>query len=299
MTSLTDRYIAATLRNLPARQRDELELELRSAIADAGADQGEVAALTSLGDPARLAASYSERPLQLIGPALFLDYRRILIILLSSVVPLIFLAVAVTVFRADDGLGSAIAAGANAALLVAMHLAIWSTVLFAVIERAPVMRKRKAAWSPASLPELPARRIDLGSVIGGSAVTAVITAVLIVMQSSGKGPINTTLWNSGALLIVVVFAAVAIAFDVIGYYIGWGIPQALSSSVLTVLFTTAVIITTRNGLLNPAFFEAIGWPAAAGPNGFGSWTIVVITVLLGLMNVVGAFRRSRPATNLN
>lgn len=292
MTSLTDRYVAATLRNVPPRQRAELELELRAAIADAQENQGEVAALAELGDPARLAASYSDRPLQLIGPALYLDYRRVLAILLSSVVPLIFLTVAIAEFRADDGLGTAVASAAGAALLVAMHIAIWTTLLFAVIERTPVMRRRKAAWNPASLPELPAKRVDLGAVIGGTAVTAVIAAALIVAQSSPVGPIDPALWNSGALLIVVVFAAVAIGFDVIGYYVGWGIPQALSALVLSVIFTTLVVVSVRNGLLNPAFFESINWPEGTSVVG---WIIIVLFVLLGLSNVTSAFRRARPS----
>lgn len=296
MTTLTERYVAATLRAVPPRQRDEIERELRAAIADAVDDQGELAALAALGDPARLAASYSDKPLHLIGPGLYLDYRRVLTIVLSSVVPLIFLAVAVTSFRADDGLGPALWSAANAALLVAMHLVIWTTLVFAIIERSAPATNRRSAWDPASLPDLPARRIDLGSVIGGSAVTAIIAAVLIVLQSDGGGPISPALWNSGALLIVVVFAAVAIAFDVIGYYVGWGLPQAISSIVLSLLFTAGVVVTARNSLLNPTFFDGIGWSGAAGPNGFLTWTIIVLAVLMGLSYIAGALKRARPAT---
>ncbi len=288
MNSLTDRYVAATLRSIPPVQRSEIELELRAAIADAQEERGEVAALRSLGHPDTLAAAYSERPLHLIGPGLFPDYRRVLAVLLSSVVPIVFLAAAIADFRADAGLGSALLVAANAALLVALHLAVWTTLVFALIERSPSMRARRTPWDPASLPELPARRIDLGSIIGGSAVTAVITAVLMVLQATTVGVIDPTLWNSGALLIVVVFAAVAIAFDVIGYYVGWGVPQALASLLLTVLFTAAVVIAVRGGLLNPAYFDGIGWPAGTEIVG---WIIIAVVVLLGLGSVSTAFRR--------
>jgi hypothetical protein len=288
MTSLTDRYVAATLRSIPPAQRADIELELRAAIADAEEGQGEVAALTELGHPDRLAAAYSERPLHLIGPALFLDYRRVLVVLLSSVVPLIFLAAAIANFRADAGLGSALLAAANSALVVALHLAVWTTLVFALIERSPSMRARRTPWDPASLPELPARRIDLGSIIGGSAVTAAIAAVLVVLQTTTGGVIDPTLWNSGALLVVVVFAAVAIAFDVIAYYVGWRVPQALASLLLTVLFTGAVVVAVRGGLLNPAYFDGFGWPAGTEIVG---WIIIAVVVLLGLGSVSTAFRR--------
>ncbi|MFD0597537.1 permease prefix domain 1-containing protein [Catellatospora coxensis] len=71
MTTLTDRYVDATLRRLPGRQRADIEKELRTAIADAVDDRveagdepaaAEIEVLTGLGDPARLAAGYADRP---------------------------------------------------------------------------------------------------------------------------------------------------------------------------------------------------------------------------------------------
>ena len=288
MTSLTDRYVAATLRSIPPVLRAEIELELRGAIADAQETQSEAAALASLGHPSRLAAAYSDRPLHLIGPELFLDYRRVLVILLSSVLPLVFLALAVANFATDDGLGPALSSAATTSLTVALHLVVWTTLVFALIERSASMRSSRAAWDPESLAELPATRVDLGSVIGGASLTAVIAAVLIVLQANTVGVVTPALWNSGALLIVVVFAAVAVAFDVIGYYVGWGLPQALASLALSVLFTAAVVIAVRGGLLNPAYFDAIGWPAGTEIVG---WIVIVVVALLGLGSVSTAFRR--------
>src|SRR5882672_5085367 len=103
-TSLTDRYVDATLRRLPGRQRPDIEKELRASIADAvddrlvaGSDPAEAerAVLTELGDPARLASGYADRPLQLIGPALYLDYTRLLGALLATVVPAVAMAIAI------------------------------------------------------------------------------------------------------------------------------------------------------------------------------------------------------------
>ena len=69
-TTLTDRYVAAVMRQVPDRQRADIERELRAAIGDdtdartergATAQDAEYAALRELGDPARLAARYAHR----------------------------------------------------------------------------------------------------------------------------------------------------------------------------------------------------------------------------------------------
>src|SRR4051794_38396607 len=97
--TLTDRYVAATLRSVPEKQRPELDKELRASIADAIDDRIEAGSkpeaaerevLIELGDPIRLAAGYADRPLYLIGPALFPDYTRLLKLLVGIVVPIVF-----------------------------------------------------------------------------------------------------------------------------------------------------------------------------------------------------------------
>jgi hypothetical protein len=98
MTSLTERYLAATLRGIPAKQRPDVDRELRSSIADAIEDRvangedraaAETAVLEELGNPTRLAAGMTGRPVYLIGPELFLAYRYILFLLLGIVVPIV------------------------------------------------------------------------------------------------------------------------------------------------------------------------------------------------------------------
>ena len=97
MTTLTDRYVWAAARTLPEAQRAEFDRELRERIGDvidarvergAAPADAEHAALVELGDPLQLAASYVDRPLQLIGPKYFLTWWRLLKLLLVVVVPL-------------------------------------------------------------------------------------------------------------------------------------------------------------------------------------------------------------------
>ena len=89
--TLTERYISATIRSLPAESQEDVRAELAASIADAvearteqGEDPGaaEREVLTGLGDPAVLAAGYADRPLHLLGPRHYLTWRRLLIVLL-------------------------------------------------------------------------------------------------------------------------------------------------------------------------------------------------------------------------
>ena len=91
MTTLTDRYVWAAARTLPDAQRAEFDRELRERIGDAtdalvetgrAPADAERMALVELGDPAALAASYVDRPLQLIGPRYYLTWWRLLKLLL-------------------------------------------------------------------------------------------------------------------------------------------------------------------------------------------------------------------------
>src|SRR5690606_25066648 len=97
-TSLSERYIAATINELPAQMHTDVRAELEASIADAisarmdhGEDRAtaEHAVLTEMGDPAVLAAGYAERPLQLIGPRYYLTWWRLLRRLLFIVPPIV------------------------------------------------------------------------------------------------------------------------------------------------------------------------------------------------------------------
>ena len=311
-TTLTDRYVAATLRRLPARQRADIDTELRGLIADsidgreeAGAAKAdaEVQALTELGDPVRLAAQYSERPLHLIGPTLFLDYSRLLIVALSTVVPLVLVVVAFVAIQGGSDFLSAARDAVVASVVAGFHIAFWSTALFAVLERLPALRSRRAQqWSPLARAALPERGLDAATLIGGSSVAAVIAATLVVLQTVGPvldsdgspiGVIEPGLWNSGALLLAGLFMVASIGAAFAGHYVGWGYPQALGNAVLGLLFSVPVIVLALSGaLLNPAFFTATDWPNG---DAVVSWIIVVLIGLLSFTDVVDGFARARRA----
>lgn len=140
-TSVTERYVAATARHVEESQRADLEQELRATIEDmiggrlqAGTpdrDTAEREVLVELGDPIRLAASYSGRPLHLLGPAVYPAWRRLVILLLATVVPL---AGAV-----------AIAARARTTTAAVLVIAVWSSLDGVVKARREAVRQPKAS----------------------------------------------------------------------------------------------------------------------------------------------------------
>ena len=142
-TTLTDRYVDAAMRTVPDKQRDDLGAELRASIDDqieARVDGGEPhdaaerAVLTELGDPDKLAAGYTDRPLHLIGPRYYLDWWRLLKLLLLIVLPAAAFGIGLAQTLAGQPIGSIIGSLITTLLSVAVNLCFWTTLVFAVIE---------------------------------------------------------------------------------------------------------------------------------------------------------------------
>ncbi|HWM16349.1 MAG TPA: permease prefix domain 1-containing protein, partial [Microbacterium sp.] len=134
-TTLTDRYVAAAMRTVPEKQRDDLAAELRASIDDqieARVDGGEPrvtaerSVLTDLGDPDKLAAGYTERPLYLIGPRHYLDWWRLLKLLLAIVLPVSAFGVALGQTLSGAGFGEIVGSVIATLISVAVHLGFWT-----------------------------------------------------------------------------------------------------------------------------------------------------------------------------
>ncbi len=99
-------------------------------------------ALVELGDPAALAASYVDRPLQLIGPRYYLTWWRLMKLLYSVVLPIAVAAVAFGQVLGQEPVGQIIGSTVAAAIGIAVHLGFWTTLVFAVLDRSPGKARR-------------------------------------------------------------------------------------------------------------------------------------------------------------
>ena len=322
--TLTDRYVAEAVRHVPRAQRADIEAELRASIADAvdgGLESGmdataaELAALTELGEPVRLAAEFSGHSLALIGPRLYLDYVRTLQVVLSTLIPLWLLIVGLTTFADGASAPEAIGAAVFGALETAMALIFFVTLVFALAERwgargsrgsRPAKSGARAAWDPRSLPPVLDKRNYFAELIGGTIFAALIAVGLVFAQTLGAvlvpaegpdatliGPIQMELWQSGAFYIALLYAAVSISFHIASYSTGWSFANAIATLVLGVLFVVPTVWLAASGqLINPDYFDAIAWPAGAG---VVTTIVIVVVLLLSVMDAVDGLVRATRA----
>ena len=166
-SDLTESYIHEVVKRIPADQRTDVADELRTTIADTvdARDTDPAAAerevLTEMGDPILLAARYADRPLALIGPRFYPTYLRILVLLLSTVLPIVVVVMVMLDVVDHHDVGSAIGAGFAAVLTVGGQMIAWLTVVFALIDRAAARdgsADEPAPWTPDRLPETPAKK---------------------------------------------------------------------------------------------------------------------------------------------
>ncbi|GAA2680728.1 permease prefix domain 1-containing protein [Nonomuraea recticatena] len=279
--TLTDRYVEATLRRVPGRQRPDIERELRASIADAvddhlaaGSDpaEAELAVLTELGDPARLAAGYADRPLHLIGPGLYLDYVRVLTALLATVVPAV--AAVVGLMRGLHGAPAPSVAGdtLRAALTAGLHIAFWTTLVFMIIERTAASRGTPARpWTPAALPDPPpSRRARYGELIALTVVTVLFTTFILLSpvvstetdaDGDAIGLFSPRLWETGEVHLFIALVIASLAFAYARHHVRWSVPFAVAGSLVDLACPLMLIwLAANDRLLNPAFVQATGWP---------------------------------------
>ncbi|AYF97320.1 permease prefix domain 1-containing protein [Protaetiibacter intestinalis] len=298
-TTLTDRYISAVVRGVPEKQRADLEQELRASLADAidarleaGADAktAEYEAVTELGDPIVLSARYAGRPLHLIGPALYPDWKRLLTVLEFIVVPIVFATLTVVGVLKGDEVGGVIGGAVWTALSVAVFLAFWVTVVFAVIERtAPEAACKRTTWNPDMLPETSARLTSrtefvVETTLGALVITAFLLSPFVSPHADAAGaPIpffHPWIWQSGLVVLLVLVPLLQVGANVLKLRGRWTMPLAIGATVVDVVGAIVLIVlASTDHVLNPAFFAAAGWPASIIP------VVNVILVIVAALSI--------------
>ena len=277
--TLTERYVQAVTRSIPEAQRDDVAAELRGSIADqldarieAGepAEAAERAVLTALGDPDKLAAGMIDRPLHLIGPRYYLDWWRLLKLLLWIVPPIAAFGIALGQTLAGAPIGAIIGTTIGGTLTVIVHLAFWTAFVFFLIERYEVGGAKEGGvsnpWTLDDLPEVHATRARFADMVVNLVFLALAAAVLVWDQLFGlvyldgrwMSFLDPGLWPGwmGGLLIVL---AVEAAFQVVLYVRGrWTVGLAVANTVLNlVVAVPAVWLLSQGMLLNREFWDAV------------------------------------------
>jgi hypothetical protein len=311
MTSLTDRYVAATLRSVPAQRRDEIAAELRGSIEDmiegrsaAGEDDdtAERSVLTELGNPAQLAARYSDRRLQLIGPTYYLAWERLLRLLLTFVPATV--GVVVGLVKAADGEpAGAVGTGISAAIQVGVQIAFWVTLTFAILERTNTALNLPE-WTVDQLPrDHPNRQITLPDSAAAIGWLVLVIAYLplqhfwsfIPGREGGNVPLlDPALWSFWLPFLIAVLVA-NLVVEIVKYRIGrWTWPLVGANALVNIAFAVPVcwlLLTDR--LLSPEFVARFEWLGQADNLDKVANVSVVVTILVVLWNIVDSILRFR------
>jgi hypothetical protein len=277
-TTLTDRYVAAAVRTVPEEQRADLAAELRASIddqVDARVEEGEPrgpaerAVLTALGDPDKLAAGYTDRPLWLIGPQYYLTWWR-LTKLLWAIVP-VCAAFGVALGQTLDGssFGEIVGSVAVVVLSVIVNIGFWTTLVFFIVERSA--RSAGAGlveeWTPDALPEPKDGGAGLSDLIASLVFLAIAAGAILWDHfvgfaysaedgwSSFLDPGLWPWWIGGLLVLMVLEALLAISVYAKGR---WDIGSATVNLFLNLTVAGGALwLLVNQQLINPEFFPAV------------------------------------------
>lgn len=298
-TTLTDRYVDAAMRTVPERQRDDLATELRASIDDqveARIEEGEPhetaerAVLTDLGDPDRLAADYTGRPLWLVGPRYYLEWWRLLKLLLWIVIPCATVAVALAQLLSGADIGEIIAETVVVGMNVALHLFFWVTLIFVILERSGHETMTAGPWTPDRLPEPRQRGAGLTDLVAtlvflGVAVGAVLWDRFVgVVHLDGEwmsflAPGLWPWWIVALFVLIALEALLAISVYAKGR---WDVGSATVNLFLNLTIAGGTLwLLAQQQLVNPEFFSALAAQT-------GDTVATVVSTILGFVIVAVA-----------
>jgi len=314
MTStLTDRYIWAVQRSLPEAQRADIDRELRATIADTidgrrenGADEttAERETIIELGNPYRLASGYADRPLYLIGPAVFPDYIQLLKLLYTLVLPIVFAAILLAqLLGKPESIGGAIGTAIGVIISVAVHFGFWTTLVFALIDRSPQYKPQ--AWNPDTLPAIPVRgTIRLSDLIASAAWFAFLIGGLIWAQ-------YISLFRNDAGEVIPVFdpalgawvfyyltlAVVELVFRILLYRVrAWNYGLAVVNLVRDLAFVIPTLWLLLSGqLMNPQFIDRANIAPLFESDGVVTIVSVIVILVAATGSVIDGFVKASRA----
>lgn len=312
-TTLTDRYVWTVTRHLSGDIGPDVARELRATIADAvdaRLEQGddpaaaEDAVLSELGDPDVLARTYGGRPAYLIGPGVYPDWLRLMRVLPVVVLPLVLVGSFVAkVAATDEGWGHILLDSFLLVLSVAVHLAFWVTLTFAIVEwsRPETERDRPLSpWRPDQLTtEVPWRSVGLGETVA-SAGFSLAVAALVAWQFAGVSgdavqvlnPDVDLIWKATLVGLFVLDAGLALLVWRVGRWTptlaAVNVASNAASAILLLwLLARDELLTDLPAVLGEQFGWSTDWTV---PSALVAAVIVVITLWDGIESVVKARR---------
>ncbi|MGI6878170.1 permease prefix domain 1-containing protein [Microbacterium sp. gxy059] len=313
MTTLTERYISATISSLPPAAQDDVRDELRASISDAveaRTEQGEPreeaerTVLTELGDPAALAAGYADRPLHLIGPRFYLAWWRLMKLLLAIVPACVAGALILGLSLAGEPIGAIIGQTVGVTATVVIHLFFWVTLIFAILDRTGA--DAVSTWSLDQLPEPQDDGASRSEMIVSLVLLALMGAALfwdrlvgfVWLGGESLPVLDPALWWLGMLGLFAILLAKAGVLVGVRLRRRWTTGLAVANTAVAVLFVSwSVTLLARGDLVNPAFLDAVFLQNGVGPDVLRILAILTGFFLVGIpvWEVIDTWMKKRRA----
>ncbi|GAA0717119.1 hypothetical protein GCM10008905_02390 [Clostridium malenominatum] len=278
---IINRYVYAVTRNLPEKQREDIEKELKTLIDDMIEELEESEpyeskvkkVLLELGDPEVLADNYRGSKRYLIGPKNYDKYITILKIVLGAV--FIGISIGVIVGSIVDNTQNIVSIFSNylGALFSALLQGFaWTTVGFAIAERNNAndagIRLQKDKWTLSELPIIPEKKAIISPI--ESVVAILFSTIFMAIFYFSPELFAAYIQNSKGISIIPVFNLEIVMgykiFFVIIFILSilkevlklisrrWTLKLAASFTFLSVISTILMLIVFTNpGVWNPDF----------------------------------------------
>nr|WP_295972675.1 hypothetical protein [uncultured Bacillus sp.] len=320
-------------RRLPEKNRDDIALELQSAIEDmlpdvyTKADVIEV--LKKLGDPAALAEQYRGRPSYLIGPGFYEQYVTCLKLVMPialGISLIVFFIVQIAGWSGEEDIltfmTSLIGKLIVDLITATMHVFGWLTFIFVIIERSGVspesMRKAGRQWEPEALKAIPyiprKKAIPRAEAIASVVWTSIWAAVYfnadrfigVYERRNGSEELEfvAPVFNQDVLLSYGLVVLLYIAAELLLAVLKWSSRQwtfkLATANTLYQLFSVilSIVILTNPDVLNQSFIDYMinlfnGTPAVAEL--IIHWIIGITIAILIITAAIGIFAGFRKA----
>ncbi|WP_262852872.1 HAAS signaling domain-containing protein [Mumia quercus] len=306
-TALTDRYVHAATRWLPGTTRRDVEAELRERIADTVAARGDSPAaerevLEEMGDPLLVAVDYTGREPRLIGPRYFLPWLRLLVLVVTIVLPIVGAVHIISGVASEDAIVSTLIGAVGVMINAAIQIAFWVTAVFAVLDWSGAGEgETTERWTVDKLPATAKPGRPYGETIASLVFLAVMAVLLIGQQTSSPirfdgesiPALDPGLW-AWWIPIVLVLIALEVVFTLWVHVKGWTWLAAAVNAALGAAFVAATLPALRSGdFLNPELVERLGWSASTLDNVLQG--IIVGVLLVTAWDIVDGFLKARRA----
>ncbi len=325
---LIDRYVNTFSEYLPEKSRDDIKKELQSNILDMlSEDPGEdevKKVLSSLGNPMKLAAEYTQSKKYLIGPGLYDKFISVLKTIVPSVaVIVIVINLFEILFRpsAQGMINLSIASFTKLlvdTLQMVISALIWITVVFIILEKTGISEGMlpfaKKEWSVEDLPKielLKKKRISRSETIFSIFFTILFFCLIIYKpflfgwyQKEASGTlISTNLFNVDRLNVYtsIIWVFTLIQLIILAYKLifpFWNKPLAIATAVFNLSLSVLVaFLAFDSTLINIEFIDIFAkainstYAQIAHSLQLGSWVFVIVFFGICIWDSINNFQK--------